>query len=158
MYRSRRSQDVGVVRFPPSSRFPVSARCSVDPLRSAEIMPIPEHSTLQQAIFSIRLIANDYLKKKTNNRGVPFSSVQVSSRGYYPLCRCVKHHKKIRAQLKSPLQTVDVSKVRHLLKQGKSVEGMVGRAVADYIQDNNIAQRVSGRQKWTVEVRAPPRS
>lgn len=43
--------------------------------------------------------------------------------------------------------------VRHLLKQGKSVEGMVGKAVARYIRDNFIAERVSGRQKWTVEVR-----
>jgi len=46
-----------------------------------------------------------------------------------------------------------VTKVRHLLKQGKSVEGMVGKAVARYIRDNTIAERVSGRQKWTVEVR-----
>lgn len=45
------------------------------------------------------------------------------------------------------------TQVRHLLKQGKSVEGMVGTAVARYIRDNTIAERVSGRQKWTVEVR-----
>lgn len=45
------------------------------------------------------------------------------------------------------------TQVRHLLKQGKSVEGMVGKAVARYIRDNTIAERVSGRQKWTVEVR-----
>eukprot|EP00904_Undaria_pinnatifida_P000741 jgi/Undpi1/10668/HiC_scaffold_29.g13117.m1 len=34
---------------------------------------------------------------------------------------------------------------------GKSVEGMVGKAVARYIRDNDIAQRVSGKHKWTVE-------
>lgn len=37
---------------------------------------------------------------------------------------------------------------------------MVGKAVARYIRDNTIAERISGRQKWTVEVRpsteAPP--
>lgn len=46
-----------------------------------------------------------------------------------------------------------MTQVRHLLKQGKSVEGMVGKAVARYIRDNTIAERVAGRQKWTVEVR-----
>lgn len=46
-----------------------------------------------------------------------------------------------------------IAQVRYLLKQGRSVEGMVGRAVARYIRDNNIAQRVSGKHKWTVEVR-----
>lgn len=46
-----------------------------------------------------------------------------------------------------------VTQVRHLLKQGKSAEGMVGKAVARYIRGNTIAERVSGRQKWTVEVR-----
>lgn len=45
-----------------------------------------------------------------------------------------------------------LTQVRHLLKQGKSVEGMVGKAVARYIRENTIAERVSGRQKWTVEV------
>lgn len=45
-----------------------------------------------------------------------------------------------------------VSQVRHLLKQGKSVEGMVGKAVAHYIEENDIAQRLSGLQKWTVKV------
>ena len=30
---------------------------------------------------------------------------------------------------------------------------MVGKAVARYIRDNDIAQRVSGKHKWTVEVR-----
>lgn len=46
--------------------------------------------------------------------------------------------------------------MRHLLKQGKPVEAMVGKAVARYIRDNNIAQRVSGKHKWTVEVRIVP--
>eukprot|EP00903_Cladosiphon_okamuranus_P018767 g17267.t2 len=49
------------------------------------------------------------------------------------------------------LYMCQASQVRHLLKQGKSVEGMVGKAVARYIRDNTIAERVSGRQKWTVE-------
>ena len=55
--------------------------------------------------------------------------------------------------LKGANENLPVTQVRHLLKQGKSVEGMVGKAVARYIRDNAIAERVSGRQKWTVEVR-----
>ncbi|CAN0142443.1 unnamed protein product, partial [Ectocarpus sp. 8 AP-2014] len=51
--------------------------------------------------------------------------------------------------LSAELEKTSSNMVRHLLKQGKSVEGMVGKAVARYIRDNTIAERISGRQKWT---------
>ncbi|CAM9123895.1 unnamed protein product, partial [Choristocarpus tenellus] len=57
------------------------------------------------------------------------------------------------AILSAELEKTSSTAVRACLKEGKLVDGMVGRAVAHYIKDHRLADKISGKQRWSNEVR-----